>query len=243
MKTDRVNLAALVDELRQKLQAVGSAERAAGAKAYLKSDLEFYGVPSKPLRTAVRGLLAEYPDLEKTDLLGLVRALWGDPIFEMRGAAVAVLERRQQELEASDLELVETLLRGSHTWALVDWICTKVVAPVVSREPAAKDRLRRWSRDGDFWMRRAAMLSLLPDLRAGGGDFDLFASFAVPMLEEKEFFIRKAIGWVLRDASRKRPELVADFVREYGRRMSSLTYREATRTLAPDLQRALRNDC
>lgn len=210
-----------------------------GAKAYLKSDLEFYGVPSKLLRAAVRDLLTDNPDLEKTDLSELVATLWQDPVFDMRGAAIAVLERRQRELDASDLELVESLLHSSYTWALVDWISTKVVAPVVSREPVAKDRLRRWSGDDDFWVRRAAMLSLLPDLRAGGGDFDLFASFAVPMLEEKEFFIRKAIGWVLRDTSRRRPELVAGFVREHHGRMSPLTYREATRNLPPELRGAL----
>lgn len=233
----------LVEELRRKLQAAGSTERAVGAKAYLKSELEFYGVPAQPLRSAVRDLLADHPDLEKPDLARLVTALWKDPIFEMRGAAVAILERRQRVLRSTDLELVESLLRESQTWALVDWISTKVVAPVVSREQATKARLRRWSRDPDFWMRRASMLSLLPDLRAGAGDFELFASFAVPMLGEKEFFIRKAIGWVLRDTSRKRPELVTDFVRQHRDRMSSLTYREATRNLPPDLQRALRNQC
>ncbi|MEJ2189519.1 MAG: DNA alkylation repair protein [Acidobacteriota bacterium] len=234
-----MHLASLVEDLREKLRAAGSEERAIGAKAYLKNDLEFYGVPSKRLRAAVRDLLTDNPDLEKTDLKELVATLWQDPVFDMRGAAIAVLERRQRELDASDLELVESLLRSSYTWALVDWISTKVVAPVVSREPVVKDRLRRWSGDDDFWLRRAAMLSLLPDLRAGGGDFDLFASFAVPMLEEKEFFIRKAIGWVLRDTSRRRPELVAGFVREHRTRMSPLTYREATRNLPPELREAL----
>jgi 3-methyladenine DNA glycosylase AlkD len=229
----------LVEDLREKLRAAGSEERAIGAKAYLKNDLEFYGVPSKRLRAAVRDLLTDNPDLEKTDLRELVATLWQDPVFDMRGAAIAVLERRQRELDASDLVLVESLLRSSYTWALVDWISTKVVAPVVSRQPVAKDRLRRWSGDDDFWVRRAAMLSLLPDLRAGGGDFDLFASFAVPMLEEKEFFIRKAIGWVLRDTSRKRPELVTGFVRDHRSRMSPLTYREATRNLPPELREAL----
>ena len=80
------------------------------------------------------------------------------------------------------------------------------------------------------------MLSLLPDLRSGGGDFELFASLAVPMLSDTEFFIRKAIGWVLRDTGRKRPELVGDFVREHRHLMSPLTYREATRKLPATLR-------
>jgi 3-methyladenine DNA glycosylase AlkD len=157
----------------------------------------------------------------------------------MRAAAVAVLEWYRGRLDAEDLVLVEDLLRTSNTWALVDWICTKVAAPIVSREPKARVILTRWSRDDDFWLRRASMLTLLPDLRAGGGDFDLFASFAIPMLGEKEFFIRKAIGWVLRDTSRRRPELVASFVRAHKNQMSSLTYREATRNLPSKLREQL----
>jgi len=58
--------------------------------------------------------------------------------------------------------------------------------------------------DDDFWLRRSAMLGLLRPLRAGGGDFERFARYADAMLEEKEFFVRKAIGWVLREVAKRR---------------------------------------
>lgn len=231
MKTER-----RVEALRAKLVRVGTPERAEGAKAYLKSDLEFYGVAAKPLRAAVRDVLAGHPDLTREALIEFVTLLWDEPVYEMRAAAVAVLERRQRELIPQDLEMLETMLRTSHTWALVDWICTKIVAPLVSGNPEGKEVLVRWSRDADFWLRRASILSLLPDLRAGAGDFDLFESFAVPMLDEREFFIRKALGWVLRDTSRRRPGMVADFVRRHRGRMSGLTYREATRNLPSEFR-------
>ena len=99
------------------------------------------------------------------------------------------------------------------------------------RAPDAPPRLRTWARDRDFWVRRTALLAQLRALRHGGGDFALFAEIAAPMLEEREFFIRKAIGWVLREVSKKRPELVRDFLAEHGARASGLTRREASKYL------------
>ena len=93
--------------------------------------------------------------------------------------------------------------------------------------------LDRWALDGDFWIRRSALLSLLVPLRRGGGDFERFARYADAMLEEREFFIRKAIGWVLRETGRRRPELVADWIEPRVGRASGVTVREAVKHLDP----------
>jgi 3-methyladenine DNA glycosylase AlkD len=240
-----VEIADLVRELDRDLRTVGDPARADGARAYLKSDLEFLGVAAKPLRDVARSFLDRHADLDRAHLVELVRSLWVRPVFELKAVAVALLERRVKELQPGGLELVENLLRRSHTWALVDWLCTKVAAPLVDRDAAAaKPTLSRWSSDGDFWVRRASMLAQLPALRAGGGDFELFAAFAAGMLEEKEFFIRKAIGWVLRDVSKKRPDLVYAFLDRHIGEVSGLTLREGAKYLADDqrasLQRARR---
>jgi 3-methyladenine DNA glycosylase AlkD len=116
-------------------------------------------------------------------------------------------------------------------------LCTKIAAPVVKSDPEATTPiLERWSADDDFWLRRASLLAQLPALSAGGGDFELFASFAAGMVEEKEFFIRKAIGWVLRDVSKKRPQLAYEFLSEHIHEVSGLTLREGSKYL-PEEQR------
>jgi 3-methyladenine DNA glycosylase AlkD len=231
----------LVEELEGELRAVGDLQRAVGAKAYLKSDLEFIGVAAKPLREVARAFLIGHPEIDREALLGLVRALWERPVFELKAVAVALLERREGDLVTGDLELVEDLLHRSHTWALVDWLCTKVAAPLVERDPESTAAvLDRWSRDGDFWVRRASMLSQLPALRAGSGDFGLFASLASRMVGESEFFIRKAIGWVLRDVSKKRPQLAHRFLVEHIDEVSGLTLREGSKYLPSEDRDALR---
>ena len=239
MRGARQDLAAEVALAHAALAARGSPARAAGAKAYLKSELEFLGVDAAGLRATAREIVDGHPDLDHDRLVALVRALWQEPVFELKALGVALLERRPDLLAAHDLRFIEELLRHSGTWALVDWICTKVAAPIVARTPAATVVLERWSRDGDFWLRRAALLAQLPELRAGRGDFALFARFASAMVEEREFFIRKAIGWVLRDVSRKRPELAFGFLAAHIDRVSGLTLREGSKYLTEAQRREL----
>jgi len=234
--TRTLNVAREVAIIEAALAERGTAERAAGAKAYLKSELDFFGVDAKGVRATAREVFERHPDLGHDDLVRLVRALWRRPSFDAKAVAVGLLERRPDLLGPDDLGLVDELLRQSGTWALVDWLCTKVAAPLVERDPALKRTLKAWARDDDFWLRRSSMLSLLPALRRGEGDFELFSRFASRMVEEGEFFIRKAIGWVLRDTSKKRPGLAYEFLSAYIDRVSGLTLREGSKYL-PEEQR------
>ena len=134
---------------------------------------------------------------------------------------------------------MEDLLRRSHTWDHVDWLSTKVAGAIVERHPETKAALRRWAADDYFWVRRASLLALLDPLRAGRGDFELFAELASPMVGEREFFIRKAIGWVLREVSKKRPTLAYGFLRQHIDRVSGLTLREGAKYLPAEQRQEL----
>ncbi|HLQ37105.1 MAG TPA: DNA alkylation repair protein [Planctomycetota bacterium] len=217
--------------LRQQLQALGTPERAASAKKYLKSDLQFFGCDTGSIRDTAKGFVAAWPGLTRAQLCAFVKHLWQSPVHELRSVGIAILELRQEVLEPADLPLLEELLQKSHSWAYVDWIAVHLVGDLVARAPKLKKELRRWAGDPDFWLRRASLLALLLPLRAGEGDFALFTELAVPMLPDPEEFIRKAIGWVLREASKKQPGLVRAFVQQHGAAMSPLTRREATRRL------------
>lgn len=245
------NIETTVDVLDARLRQLGTPERAASEKRYLKSALVFYGVTVPAVRKLAKELMADQlapATLPKATLLELVRALWAPPstpgrkkstarsrpgtaVHERRSLAIALLEARMDELQAKDLRFVESLLRECEGWAHIDWLSAHVAGSLVRRFASAKKALDRWAKDESFWLRRSALLALLIDLRGGGGDFELFARLAEPMLDEREFFIRKAIGWVLRDTSKKRPELVETFVRAHLPRLSRLTLREATRHL------------
>jgi len=228
-----------VERFRAQLAAEGSAERAAQTRAYLKSGDRFYGVPVPAVRAMARAFKQENPRLGRSAVVALVETLFCTDEHELRLLAIALLESYRRVLEPDDMDRVESLLRQCQTWDLVDWLATAVSAWLVERYPALQERLARWAQDPSFWLRRAALLSLLEPLRKGRGDFALFAQLAVPMLGEKEFFIRKAIGWVLRDVSRKRPELTHAFLLEHIRAVSPLTLREGARQLPESLREEL----
>lgn len=225
------NTTAEVRRLLATLEPFADPRRAAGERAYLKSDLSFMGVPVPDLRRSVRAWLRHHPGLDRTGLTGLVASLWRRRLHEARALAVILLEERAGLLQADDLPLLESCLRRSGTWAYVDGIAIHAVGPLVEREPRLSRTLDRWARDADFWIRRSALLALLLPLRHGEGDWERFVRYADGMLDEREFFIRKALGWVLREHGKKRPARVEAFVRERRGRLSGVTLREAVRYL------------
>lgn len=169
----------------------------------------------------------------------MVEALWARPVHERRMAAVELLALNADRLGYEDAALLERLLRESRTWALVDGLAASVVGRVVEQDPRFGPVLDRWATDGDFWIRRSALLALLVSLRRGAGDFERFGHYADAMLDEREFFIRKAIGWVLRDTARKRPGMVYEWLLPRAGRASGVTLREAVKPLSEEQRRSV----
>jgi 3-methyladenine DNA glycosylase AlkD len=230
---------AAADAIAAELRAAGSAERAVRERAYLKSDLEFFGVPVPVTRAAIRSWCRARPALGHDELVAVAAALWQPPVFDCRMAAEMLLELNPALLGLGDVPLIERMLREARTWALVDGLAADLMGGVVERYPALTEVLDGWAADGDFWIRRSALLALLAPLRRGGGDFGRFSRYADQMLTEKEFFIRKAIGWVLRETAKKRPALVAEWLAPRIRQVSGVTLCEALKPLPPDVKATL----
>jgi 3-methyladenine DNA glycosylase AlkD len=218
-------------QIESALRAVGTPDRAEGEKAYLKSDLTFFGTTVWQIRTAVKDA-TRGTALDHDQLVELVEVLWSEPIHERRMAAVMLLDLHPKLLSAADLPLVERLIRESHTWAYVDALAGDVVGSLLTADRDVEATLDRWATDPDFWVRRSSLLAELGRLRAGA-DLAPLLRRADAMLDEKEFFIRKAIGWVLREVGKKRPGDVSDWIAPRTHRASGVTMREAVRYLEP----------
>lgn len=221
------------------LRARGSPERAAHERAYLKSELRHHGTSVPALRVVAREVHRRHPDLGHDGLVALVDALWRTGVHECRMVAVELLELGGDRLGGGDLDLLERLLREARTWALVDGLAASVVGPLVERTPELGDVLDRWAADGDVWVRRAALLALLLPLRRGAGDFERFSRLADRLAGDREFFVRKAIGWVLRDTARTRPDLVYEWLLPRAAQLAGLTVREAVKPLSAEQRAAV----
>ena len=216
---------------------LADATRAVQEKRYLKSDLDFLGVGVPGIRKVVTETARIYDGLERDSALAWARALWREPVHERRMAAIEVLRRYVGTLQPADLPLVEAWVREAHGWAYVDSLAGDVAGTIALDHASAWPLIDAWAVDEDFWVRRSALLTLLPGIRQGRPDHARFERYATPMLAEKEFFIRKAIGWVLRETSKKDPAYVAAWTQGHLDQMSGVTFTEAVRRL-PEAQAA-----
>jgi 3-methyladenine DNA glycosylase AlkD len=226
----------LADDIEARLRATGTAERSNGQKRYLKSSLEHLGNTVWQLRRETGPVAKELESHHA--LVALVDALWSKPVFDRRLCAAFLLEARVDLLGPDDLPLIARLVRESNTWALVDVLAGDVLGALLVRHPEAAGRLDAWASDPDFWIRRSALLAQIEPLKAGVA-FARFGRYADAMLDEKEFFIRKAIGWVLRETGKRRPDEVYEWLLPRAARASGVTFREAVKYLRPEQRDAL----
>jgi 3-methyladenine DNA glycosylase AlkD len=218
----------LVRRIEAELEASGTEERAEGEKRYLKSDLEFFGCRLADIRRISKTAARE---LDTAGVRALATELWSKPNFERRMSAVVLLEQRAKGLDPGDLPLIQRLIGESETWALVDGLAVDVLGEINAAH-RIKGKLDIWARDDNFWIRRSSLLAEIKPLK-GGAPFEPFAARADRMLDESEFFIRKAIGWVLREMSKRRPDEVYAWTAPRTHRASGVTMREVVKYLDP----------
>ena len=220
-----------VAEITAGLAGLGTPERAAGAKAYLTSDYEFLGVRTPDGRPVFLGWLRRaQPDT--ATLLAVADRLWQSNVFELKWGATELLVARAKQLDPDVLATIEAMVRGAGTWALVDPLAYNAAGTIFGIHPeAAAATVDRWAEDESFWVRRLAVLCLSRPVRTGVVPFSTLAGVADRLIDEREFFVRKAIGWVFRDVAKVDPDAVTGFLRPRMGRVSGVTWREARKPL------------
>jgi 3-methyladenine DNA glycosylase AlkD len=229
----------VVDAVRRELEMAGDPDLAKGQQAYMKSTMPFRGISAPKLKATLRPLLADptYLLTVRDEWEATVRRLWDAAQFrEERYAALAISGHRFYRRWARDrsaMPLYRHLIESGAWWDLVDEIAVHRVGPVLTAHPETEsDRMRSWATADNMWVRRAAILSQLSS--KDETDRQLLLDCITPNLADREFFIRKAIGWSLRQYARSGTS-AADWVRcrvdELGTRLSPLSRREALKHL------------
>jgi 3-methyladenine DNA glycosylase AlkD len=223
----------LVDAVRRALADVADPEQAPAMQAYMKSAMPFYGVP-KPIRTsALRTVWRAYPVTDRGTWEATVRALYDEATHrEERYAALALLAVRPAKpwYDVALVPLIEHLVTTGAWWDLVDEIAGRHVAPLHRADPVAMDPvIRAWARADDLWLRRTAILSQLGSRSTT--DRALLVDVIAPNAGSPEFFLRKAIGWALRELAHHDPDWVRAYLVEQGDALSPLSRREASKHL------------
>ena len=221
--------ARLISSICKELEAAAKPEKADGMQRYMKSEMPYRGVQTVPLRKICRQVFADHPLAGFDDWTETVLEMWRRAEFrEERYCAVELTGhknyRDHQTMKA--LPMYEEMVVTGAWWDYVDNIAGHRLRDILVRYPSAIARhIRAWSRDADMWKRRS---SIICQLRRGfDTDLDLLFDCIEENLADKEFFIRKAIGWALRDLAWFDLDTVERYVAENEARLSGLSKREA----------------
>ena len=229
---------AFIATLRAALAAQADAAQAPAMQAYMKSAMPYLGISTPLRRQLTAGVVQRAPLADAQTLADTMEALWRQAAFREERYAAMELARARPHARLASLALLpvyEQMIVSGAWWDTCDDISGNGIGTLLQRWPEAmKPALRRWARGDDLWLRRAAMLCQRR-LKAG---FDAVLFYETLLASvgdvrfERAFFIRKGMGWALRERSYAAPEDVQAFCREYAAQLSPLTMREALKAIA-----------
>ena len=223
----------LATTLRSALERVAEPERAAPMQAYMKCSMPYLGVTAVPLRKVCREVFAAADLATAAAWRQAVLGLWRGARFrEERYCAIELAGVRRFEpfQDMAALPMYEEMIVTGAWWDLVDGIASHRLGTLLRRFPREMRReMLAWSRSDDLWKRRSAILCQLTFKK--DTDLDLLYAVIGPALSSKEFFLRKAIGWALRQHAWTDPKQVRRYVREHEQQLSPLSRREALKNV------------
>lgn len=228
-----MSVRSLVEEVRSELRSAADPAKAGPMQAYMKSSMPYYGVQTPEHRRLCRRVFAAHPLSSHEEWQAAVFALWRKATHrEERYAAIGLTGYKLYDgyQKMKTLPMYEEMIVTGAWWDYVDAIATHRLRELLVRHPGPMTRrMRSWSRSSDLWKRRASILCQVG--RKKDTDLDLLYSSILPNLDDREFFIRKAIGWALRDYAWHNPDEIVRFVAEHEDRLSPLSRREALKNV------------
>jgi 3-methyladenine DNA glycosylase AlkD len=224
-------MSALADRVRADLRAQADPERAAGNAAYMKvvarGALPYLGVRRPEVRRIARAAAGELPTGDEA-MIGTVRELWDEAEYaEDRYAAQDLLGLRWAYGRMDLVDLHRQMALTGAWWDHVDEVAHRIADLVATHPAEMRPVLLAWSVDPSMWLRRLAILAQLG--HRDRVDRELLTAVIEPNVGDPEFFVRKAIGWALREVARHDPEWVRAFVDSHP--LSPLSRREALKHL------------
>ena len=219
--------------LREALHENANPEKAPGMQAYMKSEMPYLGVQMPALKAVCRKVFSAHLINAQKRWMDTILAIWRNADYrEERYAAIRLGEHHAYEdfrtLEA--LPCYEEMIVDGAWWDYVDAIAPRLVGGLLTRYPKEmKGLMLEWAHSSDIWKRRTSIICQLKFKDAT--DVDLLQTCIEPSIDHSEFFLRKAIGWALREYAKTDPDEVIAYVTENAHGLSALSKREALRIL------------
>ena len=197
-------------------------------KAYMRHQFQFYGLKATVRREIQKPFFIKEYLPQKSEIEHIIKTLWEKPEREYQHFAQELAFKYVKQLELKDINLFEFMVTNKSWWDTVDFIANKLMGEYFKTFPNQKEKyVTKWLKSNNIWLQRSALLFQLK--YKNKIDTVLLSSTINSLLNSKEFFINKAIGWVLREYSRTNPNWVIEFVNNT--ELSTLSKKEALRLL------------
>jgi len=214
--------------LQHEFESVQNPEFAAGMKRYMKDHSEFYGIKTPVLRALLKSFLREHGLPGKKDLNTVIMACWSQEKREWQHVAIEIIIRCIKNPDREIIGLLEFMIVHKSWWDTVDGIAAWLVGPFFKIYPdMIISKTREWMDSGNIWLQRTCLLFQLK--YKATTDTELLFGFIRELSGSKTFWIRKAIGWALREYSKTDPDMVLEFVNSHS--LSPLSRKEALKVI------------
>lgn len=194
-------------EVKRQLKKLSDKHFAESIKRYIKSPYEFYGIHVPEIRTMAKHLYEEH---ELKDFYRVFNRLWNSGYHEEMSLALYTLQLYEKEFDISTFYFLKPKLDSIKSWDQIDAVSSSIIGKILLKDNRLEKEILKLSKSKNFWMRRIAIVSTLPRIKTG--DIGLTMKLAESYINDKESYIQKATGWMLREAGKQKPEIVKRFI-------------------------------
>ena len=216
-------------ELRAAFMGVADPAKAPEMAAYTKGQFAYLGISAGDRRVASKPIVQEAKGLEADALLAQVEALWSEPEREFHYVGMDAIRAGAKHLAPVHLPRVRSLILQTPWWDTVDSLAVHTVGPMVTNHPELVHEMDDWIESDELWIARTAIVHQL--MYKDRTDTNRLFTYCEMQMEHTDFFMRKAIGWALRQYARTDPDAVRAFVDTHEDALSGLSKREALKHL------------
>ena len=202
-------------------------EVAEGQKKYMRNKFEFLGIKAPLKNEILKAHYKEFGKPDKSKMNDYVKFLWEQPEREFQHIAINMYEKVMKEFVPEDIEILEFMIENKSWWDSVDSVVRLNKTYFQKFPELVKEHTGRWINSDNFWFQRSALIFQLNYREKM--DANLIFSYIKKVSNSKEFFVQKAIGWILRQYSKFNPEAVIEFVEN--NKLAKLSEREALKII------------
>ena len=226
MKKSQFNIAEYIDAVEEEFSRHANAKNAAASKAYVRDLFDYYGMTT-PQRRDVQKVFHEEVALPPFEVVPeITKILWNKPQRELQYFAMELYGKYKKQFSGKDVPVFEYMIRNKSWWETVDFIAPKLIAALHLKHPELQEEnCKRWMKSNHLWLMRAAIIH--QNLYKTKTNEKLLFSLISDCMDHEDFFIRKAIGWSLRQYARTNPAAVRKFVLMNKQSLSEISKREA----------------